>query len=68
MAAARSLAQFQKAFSDEGKCVAFMFKRRWPDGFVCPACGKLRFATLKSRHAYMNASIAGGKPQSPPAR
>ena len=49
MAAARSLAQFQKAFSDEAKCVAFMFKRRWPDGFVCPACGKRRFATLKSR-------------------
>src|SRR5271169_4029504 len=49
MAAARSLAQFQKAFSDERKCVAFMFKRRWPDGFVCPACGKRRFATLKIR-------------------
>ncbi len=49
MAAARSLAQFQKAFSDEAKCVAFMFKRRWPDGFTCPACGKHRFATLKSR-------------------
>ena len=26
-----------------------MFKRRWPDGFVCPACGKRRFAALKSR-------------------
>ena len=49
MAAARSIAQFQKAFSDEAKCVAFMFKRRWPDGFVCPSCGKRRFATLKSR-------------------
>src|SRR5664279_2149547 len=49
MAAARSLAQFQKAFSDEAKCVAFMFKRRWPDGFVCPACGKRRIAALKSR-------------------
>jgi transposase-like protein len=49
MAAARSLAQFQKAFSHEAKCVAFMFKRRWPDGFVCPVCGKRRFATLKSR-------------------
>jgi hypothetical protein len=49
MGAARSLAQFQKAFSDEGKCVAFMFKRRWPEGFVCPACRKRRFATLKSR-------------------
>ncbi len=26
-----------------------MFKRRWPDGFVCPACGKRRVAALKSR-------------------
>src|SRR6202051_3395735 len=49
MAAARSIAQFQKAFSDEAKCVAFMFKRRWPGGFVCPSCGKRRFATLKTR-------------------
>ena len=49
MAAARSLAQFQKAFADEASCAAFMFKRRWPDGFVCPACGKGRFAALKSR-------------------
>jgi transposase-like protein len=49
MAAARSLSQFQKAFSDEAKCVAFMFKQRWPDGFVCPACGEGRFAALKSR-------------------
>ena len=49
MAAALSLAQFQKAFSDEASCSAFMFKRRWPDGFVCPACNKGRFAALKSR-------------------
>jgi transposase-like protein len=49
MASARSLSQFQEAFSDEASCVAFMFKRRWPDGFVCPACGKGRFAALKSR-------------------
>ena len=49
MAAARSLAQFQKAFSDEASCAAFMFRRRWPDGFICPACGKGRFAALKSR-------------------
>ena len=49
MAAARTLAQFQKQFSDEASCVAFMFKRRWPEGFVCPACGKRRFAGLTSR-------------------
>ena len=49
MAAARSLAQFQKAFADEASCAAFMFNLRWSDGFVCPACGKGRFAALKSR-------------------
>jgi predicted RNA-binding Zn-ribbon protein involved in translation (DUF1610 family) len=49
MAAARSLAQFQKAFSDESSLAAFMFKRRWSDDFVCPACGMSRFAALKSR-------------------
>jgi len=49
MARARSLSQFQKAFSDEASCVAFLFKRRWLDGFVCPVCGKRRVAVLKSR-------------------
>jgi transposase-like protein len=49
MASARSLSQFQKAFSDEASCAAFMFKRRWPDGFVCPACGKRRVAAQKIR-------------------
>jgi predicted RNA-binding Zn-ribbon protein involved in translation (DUF1610 family) len=53
MARARSLIQFQKAFSDEASCAAFLFERRWPDGFICPVCGKRRAALLKSRaHAY----------------
>jgi predicted RNA-binding Zn-ribbon protein involved in translation (DUF1610 family) len=49
MAAARSLAQFQKSFPDEASCAGFLFKQRWPNGFVCPACGKGRFVALKSR-------------------
>ena len=49
MARARSLAEFQKEFSDEASCAAFLFKQRWPDGFVCPVCGKRRMAALKSR-------------------
>jgi hypothetical protein len=44
-----SLAEFQKAFSDEADCAAFLFERRWPEGLVCPACGKRRAAALKSR-------------------
>ena len=49
MARARSLSEFQKAFPDEAGCVAFLFKRRWPDGFICPGCGERRAAVLKSR-------------------
>ena len=33
MARARSLSEFQKAFSDEASCTAFLFKCRWPGGF-----------------------------------
>ena len=44
----RRLAEFQREFSDEG-CAAFLFARRWPDGFVCPACSGGRAVALKSR-------------------
>jgi transposase-like protein len=49
MARARSLAEFQKSFPDEESCAALLFKQRWPDGFVCPGCGKRRMVGLKSR-------------------
>jgi hypothetical protein len=49
MARGRSLTEFQKEFPDEASCSAFLFKRRWPDSFVCPFCGGDRAAALKSR-------------------
>jgi transposase-like protein len=49
MARGRSFSQFQKAFSGQAECAAFLFERRWPGGFVCPVCGKRRVAALKSR-------------------
>src|SRR4249919_2578410 len=53
MARARSLTEFQEAFSDEASCAAFLFERRWPGGFVCPRCDRDRMAALKSRaHTY----------------
>src|SRR5258708_567820 len=49
----RALPQFQRAFSSETECAEFLFERRWPEGFVCPACGCGRAALLKSRaHTY----------------
>ena len=49
MARGRSLAEFQKAFADEASCATFLFECRWPEGFVCPACGKRRANALKTR-------------------
>ena len=49
MARARSLSEFQTSFPDETSCATFLFERRWPEGFVCPACGDGRAASLKSR-------------------
>lgn len=31
--------EFDKWFPSEDACVAYLFRLRWPDGFVCPACG-----------------------------
>jgi len=53
VARARSLREFQTSFPDEASCAAFLFERRWPQGFVCPACGEGRAAFLRSRaHTY----------------
>ena len=49
MGRGRTLAEFQKEFPDEARCAAFLHARRWPDGFVCPACGRGRAVALKSR-------------------
>jgi len=34
-----SLIEFQSRFPDEAACVRYLFAARWPEGFVCPACG-----------------------------
>jgi transposase-like protein len=49
MARGRTLAEFQNEFADEASCAAFLYVRRWPDGFVCPGCRKGRAVALKSR-------------------
>ncbi len=34
----RNLPEFNRFFSDEAACEAYLQKLRWPEGFVCPAC------------------------------
>jgi transposase-like protein len=35
----RSLAELETRFATEAACLAYLAALRWPDGFVCPACG-----------------------------
>ena len=64
MASARSLSQFQKTFSDEASCAAFMFKRRWPGGFVSPAAANAGWPRYTAGRVCTSALIADGKPLS----
>ena len=59
MAKGRSLSEFQEAFPDEACCAAFLVRRRWPNGFVCPACAGRRAAALKSRAYTYECSSCG---------
>lgn len=34
----RSLLELERRFSTEGDCREYMFRLRWPEGFVCPRC------------------------------
>jgi hypothetical protein len=34
-----SRAELAQRFSDDAVCARHLFQKRWPNGFVCPACG-----------------------------
>ena len=40
---------FQKLFSTDQKCWRFLFKQRWPKGFICPKCGCKYYSFIKTR-------------------
>lgn len=40
---------FQEAYGTEAQCLAALEAQRWPDGFVCPACGHAKGYRLPSR-------------------
>jgi transposase-like protein len=35
--------EFDKMFSDEASCEEYLFKQKWPEGFVCTKCGTTHF-------------------------
>ena len=45
----RSLLEFQRRFPDDAACAAYLRAARWPDGFVCPACGSVKGWALATK-------------------
>lgn len=43
---------FQERFATEAACLDYLAASRWPDGFVCPACGGHRAWVLERRHLW----------------
>ena len=39
--------RFERMFPDDEACAEDLFRRRWPDGFVCPDCGSGNAVRLK---------------------
>jgi transposase-like protein len=35
----KSLAEFESWFSSEQECRDYLYRLRWPNGFICPRCG-----------------------------
>jgi len=46
---AMSLSTFMSEYRTEAQCQATLFAWRWPNGFVCPACGEAGGHALHSR-------------------
>jgi transposase-like protein len=47
-----TLAEFQAEFNSEDACRNYLFKNRFPQGFVCPKCGKKEYTYIKNRHLF----------------
>jgi len=43
---------FQQRFATDALCLDYLAASRWPDGFVCPACGGRRSWVLGRRHLW----------------
>ena len=47
-----SEAEFLRLYGSEELCRAVVFKQRWPDGFVCPACHGRAHCVIATRKLY----------------
>lgn len=55
----RSLVDFQRQFPDAAACAAWLAEKRWPQGFVCPACDGRKGWALKTKAATVECAACG---------
>jgi transposase-like protein len=46
------LQEFQELFGTEEACREYLYKKRWPKGFVCPKCGHTERFNIKARNKF----------------
>lgn len=44
-----SIEEFTREFHDDYACADYLFRKRWPDGFVCPHCASMKAWRLETR-------------------
>lgn len=44
-----SLLDFVRQFPTDAACAEYLFKVRWPEGFVCPVCGSTKYRRLDDK-------------------
>lgn len=45
----KELAEFERRFSTDAACRAYLLQLRWPDGFRCPRCGQAKGWPVRDR-------------------
>ena len=46
-----NIKEFHSFFNDEEKCLAFLAKEKWHEGFVCKHCGHTRYCKGKTHYS-----------------
>jgi predicted RNA-binding Zn-ribbon protein involved in translation (DUF1610 family) len=54
-----SRAAFSQRFPTDAACAKYLFEKRWPGGFVCPACGGVKAWELSGKRFTWECSACG---------
>jgi hypothetical protein len=54
-----TILEFQERFATEEACREYLFASRWPEGFVCPACGGREAGRMHRRRLLWQCKACG---------